>query len=111
MPFTDKSKSISKWYIGTNIFLNLSYLALIIVLVLTSSELGRAFVIAITVSAYLVYLVVAYHFSNLLPLTNLLSIHEYRPLFEKMTTAACHLIFKYISSRNSIDETPKINEK
>lgn len=63
--------------------------------------------IAIAVSGYLVYLVMAYHFSNLLPLASLMSVHEYRPIYEKLTSAKCHLKFKYTSARNNIDEPAK----
>ena len=77
---------------------------------LTESELGRAFIIATTVSAYLVYLVVAYHFSNLLPLVSLQNIHEYKNIYEQLTTAKCTLKFKYTSARNNIDEIAKYEE-
>lgn len=74
---------------------------------MTDSQLGKALMIAITLSTYLVYLVMAYHFSNLLPLTNLISLHEYRPIYEKLTNAKCLLKFKYTSPRNNIDEPAK----
>ena len=65
--------------------------------------------IATTISAYLVYLVVAYHFSNLLPLVSLQNIHEYKNIYNTLTTANCSLLFKYVSSRVSIDEPSKLH--
>lgn len=52
----------------------------------------------------------AYHFSNLLPLASLISVHEYRPIYEKLASAKCHLKFKYTSPRNNIDEPAKSYE-
>ena len=107
VPFKNQPKDISKWYIGINISLNICFLSLILVLSLSNNQLGRAFIIAITVSLYLVYLVVAYHSSNLMPLTGLQSVHEYKSIFKELTEAKCSLKFKYVSSRNSIDESAK----
>ena len=47
----------------------------------------------------------------MLPLVSLRSIHEYKTTFEEMASANCSLKFKYVSSRNNIDETSKCHEE
>ena len=103
MPAKIEGKALSNWFIVSNIIFDLSVVVLICVWLFTSSSLGQYFMIVFTVSFYFIYLVIAYHFSNLLPLAGLSSLHEYKLTFEKMVGASCSLTFKYTPSRNMID--------
>lgn len=98
-----ETKPLNTCFIIANIVFNVFIVIQVVLFVFEYKKIGPFVMLSFTFGSYLIYLICAYHFSNLLPLTHLNNLHEYRLLYEKLTTAKCLLKFKYIPSRNLID--------
>ena len=74
-PIKEDTPPLNTYYIIANLTFNVCVLIQILLFILASEQVAPFIMIAITVAAYLIYLSCAYHFSNLLPLAHLDSLH------------------------------------
>ena len=112
VPFTNPIKPVSPCYLALNIhFLCILVLLIALLQMPWLGELPRYLLVSYAIISYILYLAVAYHFSNLIFLTDLRSLHEYESVFGRLVSAGCALKFSYVPARSRIDEGQKKHEE